>query len=311
MNDNNSIWTMYPEALSRAEQLREDGNSWAQVAKQLSEEFGAFFSYDAVVSKVKKHWGLKKPVTNSNYTTKLIISDTHFPFHSPKLNEIIEQYKGIADELYIGGDMLDMYACSTFVKRKDIALRYEMAVAHQHLTLWSKWFKKIIIISGNHEERLGSFFQKRVDPAILFLIETDILQHFEKGFSFENEIGEEIYFAPIKNLETTEDWFIEIGDAILAHPKNFSRVDGKTGVATNEYFIKHGYQHNAVLIGHTHQAAKVMNSGKLIMEIGCCCEEQEYATRGNINYRPQTNAITLLVQKDGITDLNQTNFIVY
>jgi hypothetical protein len=153
---------------------------------------------------------------------------------------------------------------------------------------------------------------KNLETTALFLFgENIILRKYVDGFMVKNEDGEIVDYPHIPNLVLHEKWFFQQGDAIIAHPKSFSKVPGKVATMAGDYFNEQGEEFNAVLIGHTHKAIKMIRGGKLLMECGCCCREQEYAGRGRLGMTPQVNAITLLIQKDGKTDFNETQFIIY
>lgn len=304
------VWAKHPEALDVAIQLRtQDQKSWSDVASELTKRFGDIFTYDAVVSKLRKHFGKKnKPKTNaSNRKEIMLLPDVHNPFSHPLMKETIQQYAKKDMTLIIPGDFFDLYSCSCFTKEQFIPLQMEMADGHELLMWLSTLFDEIIIIPGNHEERLEGIIHDRIDPSVSFLLNSSFLSYFAKGF----EIPDQKYCPPIPNLKVHDHWFVDYGDAIIAHPKNFSKIPGRVAIDAVSYFKNWGHNFRAVFVAHTHQYARIMCNGVLAMEIGCNCSEQDYAQTGKLGYKPQTNAITIVVQYDGQTSFNETKTIIY
>jgi predicted phosphodiesterase len=242
----------------------------------------------------------------------LLISDTHIPFQAPELDFQVECYAGQVDGLIIAGDFLDEYAISRFVKNKEITLQSELLKGYELLEKWSGWFEEIHIMPGNHDERIDTHVAGNLEPTTLFLFgENIVLRKYVDGFKIKGEDGEIIDYPSIPKLILHDKWYFRMGDAIIAHPKNFSKVPGRVAVMAGDYFKEQGEEFNAILIGHTHKAIKMVKSGKLLMECGCSCKEQDYAGGGKLTYTPQVKALTILVQKNGVTDFNETNFLVY
>lgn len=308
-----SVWDKYPQALRISLDMLYKGESNSYITKYLQTFFREpAFTYYAVRNKLTRHIA-SKTVIDPSTEISLLVSDLHEPFTLPHLDNVVEEYKGKAKRVIVLGDALDEFAVSKYAKDKEVALKDEMIRLHTRLSKWSEWFEEIVLINGNHDDRIDKYVNDKLSPTVLFLIKPNLaLRHFSTGFSYEDADGVEHSFPGIKNVKAVGNWFYQQGDAILAHPSDFYSTEGKTVVKTDEFFLAQGFNHRATIIGHTHKTARFTPGGaRLQMEIGCTCKPMAYALKGGkIKYRPQTNAIGILVQRNGITDVNECNYFV-
>jgi metallophosphoesterase superfamily enzyme len=318
-----SIWEKHPKAELVALEVYKSGEtSITEICKQLENIYKEEFSYNQVRHKLKdllveeqldrNPFGLTRLSVNPlNKKVYLVMSDIHVPFELDNINEYVKLFVGYVDGLILAGDLLDEYAVSSFVKDKEISLQYEMVRAHNLLKQWAEWFEEVTIIKGNHDERIDNYVRKNLQPSVLFLIPENLaLRHFETGFKVRDIHGNETEYEGIKGLKVENSWFIKKHDLIIAHPKNFSKVNGKTVVMTDEYFLAHGYNHRGTIIGHTHMACKITPRGdRVLMEIGCNNKPMDYSKKsGKVNYRPQVNAVAIATFYDGKIDVSETNY---
>lgn len=322
-----SIWQKHPDALEKARSLKKN-LSWQEVANALSKIYDAKFTYNGVRNKLRRGkfpvqptrkgvfpGGLHLPPAGSipGRKTYLLLSDLHIPFELDGLTARVEQFVGFVDGVYIIGDLLDQYAVSSFPKNKEIALKQEFLQGYSYLEEWAALFP-VVLLPGNHDIRLDTYLQKNLLDTVKFLFPTNfLLRQYVNGFTIREEQDDrEVHYDSIKNLTVIDDWFLEVGDAILAHPLSFSAVDGRTADNVNKFFGARGSQHRAVIIGHTHRVIKVV-IGKIgmLMEIGCNCKEMDYTKRGKVSANPrvQVPAMGILVQYDGKTDINETRVL--
>lgn len=88
----------------------------------------------------------------------LELPDLHFPFTDMKrIKEVYEYNKHYrADYVYQSGDMFDYYGLTRFLKSpKAPGLTEEIAACVPQINQLAKWFPKLRILKGNHEDRLG------------------------------------------------------------------------------------------------------------------------------------------------------------
>jgi predicted phosphodiesterase len=271
-----TIWEKHPKAEELAVEIYKSGEtSIARICSELGAMFKEEFSYGAVRHRVaqklqesqspeRNPFGLVRVAQNpTSRKVYLVISDTHIPFEITRINEYIKLFIGYVDGLIIAGDFLDCYCVSSFVQDKEISLQQEMIQGYAYLRDWTEWFNEVIMIKGNHDERIDKFVRKNLKPQVLFLIPENLaLRHYITGFEVKDMYGDTRKFDGLKNLTVINDWKTRVGDVMIAHPKNFSRIEGRTAVMTNNYFIGQGDSHRGVIIGHTHSACKFTPAGK-------------------------------------------------
>lgn len=246
----------------------------------------------------------------------LIIQDTHIPFHDEKfLIEIIEKHKNDVDRIIIGGDFLDCYSVSTFPKHKDITLKEELIEGVKVLQYLSESVPEVILVQGNHEERVQKAIHKQLDKNLTFLMQNNILEFISRGFALET-IGKEL-----SNVQIINNWYYQLDDAIIGHPSIYSNVALKSAITSFDWFNKWRGRLNLkpfrfLSHAHTHKAGCVYIEGNsqlsMVVETGACCENQDYTTRSESKskYTPPVNGYVILVQENGVTNINETQLFI-
>lgn len=241
----------------------------------------------------------------------LSLSDFHIPFERDDLIlQAVEEHKD-ADILVLNGDILDVYAVSTWPKEKSIALKKEYDIALEYMKIFAKTFPKVVITRGNHEFRLNRYFNSNVTPAISFLVNKEILGHLSEGKVYDDDgnVIETLDFSNVIYLPGNEAWFFKVGKTMFVHPQAFSIVPGKTSVMAWEYFMDRE-DIDSICCAHTHQQSWLTKKGKLCMEQGCLAVPLDYSKQGKLTYGPQTLGYAVLYQDEhGNTDFNMSRTI--
>lgn len=243
----------------------------------------------------------------------LVLSDLHMPFHKDKeIIDIVKEYSNV-DLIILAGDILDCFSVSTFPKEMHIPLYEELKIASSFLKKIDRLTPntKKIVFRGNHEFRFKRYlakFQSEFSP----LVSDDILEILKNGFTYRDYKNRKRVIEPLSdNFEIIDSWYYIYKDLILAHPTNFSKIPMRTCASTYDYFKNQGIDFNALAIGHTHKAGSLIHGDTLLCELGCLCEQMDYANNGNVNYTPQTNGYGVFVfHKDKVDIYNSgTKFI--
>lgn len=199
----------------------------------------------------------------------LYMSDLHIPFTVYDLVKHIITEHSDADILVINGDLLDLFNVSTFAKDKTIALKRELQEGREFLEIVSKIFKDVVITEGNHERRLRNYIKNVIPVDLHFLFPQDVLDVIQSGVVFDKE--------PLENVHVVGSWWIKLFDTIFGHPDNYSGVPMRTVIQTSEHFkLVKNIPHRAMVIGHTHQAGKMIDRNTLVMETGCLQHDVDY-----------------------------------
>lgn len=243
----------------------------------------------------------------------LVLSDLHIPFHKDKeIIDIVKEYSNV-NLIILAGDVLDCFSVSTFPKEMHIPLYEELKIASSFLRKIDRLTPntKKIVFRGNYEFRFKRYlakFQSEFSP----LVSDDILEILKNGFTYRDYKNRKRVIEPLSdNFKIVDSWYYIYKDLILAHPTNFSKIPMRTCVSTYDYFKNQGIDFNALAIGHTHKAGSLIHGGTLLCELGCLCEQMDYANNGNVNYTPQTNGYGVFVFHKGKVDIynSGTKFI--
>ncbi len=242
----------------------------------------------------------------------VIASDLHAPFHDPwSVAELIVREAKQTDTLIIGGDFTDSYAHSSFVKYERTTAQQEWAACDALLDQLSRAFREIVLISGNHDERLEKLLRRELTPETIFALEQiaegplDPLRALSRRYKNVRIDGHKVGRFDM-------GWFTQFGDVIVSHAESFSKVPG-TVVRNVEDWFTHkdeelGLKPWRVLAqAHTHAMGWTpWKSDRSLWETGCLCEIHGYMLRAKIAGRnPQRRGyLTLQQSKDGVTDLN-------
>lgn len=250
---------------------------------------------------------------NANFKV-LSLSDLHLPFYNEELlNEAINKHSD-ADVLVLNGDLLELYSVSRWPKSKSIILRHEYQMAVDLLVDLAKIFPKIVLVKGNHEERLQSYFQSNVDPMVSFMTDPDILHRLSEGYAF-NDDGELEKMYDFDNVHYNKgnfSWFAQVGRCIFAHPSGGSSVPMKTATKTAEYFLGREANFDALVIGHTHKIGSIVWNNKLLIEQGCSCVPLEYESTSKMAYRPQAFGYAVVyMDSDGNVDFDKSGAVYH
>jgi predicted phosphodiesterase len=172
--------------------------------EKLSDNWRKFYYY----KKEKEKYDLE------NNVRILDISDLHIPFNLPI--EVYKKYIDKVDILVINGDLIDCYAMSKFTKMFRQPLIDELIKAREFCIELVNLIKpkKVIVVSGNHEIRLGKQIADKIGTDLLDLLPTDAMAFlFDTGFNHHN------HQTKVKTVYTPlDEVFAEIGIECIYEP---------------------------------------------------------------------------------------------
>lgn len=245
-----------------------------------------------------------------------IISDTHCPYESRGVLAAFVA-DGPYDLVIHGGDLLDWYAVSSFVKRRHVDPRLEIQHGTWVLEVLAGIATEVEVVSDNHGRRLLKAVMKANLPGALM----EILEWFKPELDLFKLMVRDLPNVKIADpVEVVEGvhFFGQYGDLVVGHADTSSKL--KLRAAENldtwlrEWKGPLGLKPwNVVAQAHTHRLGVAYGAGgyKAYMELGACCtlEAMAYALQGKVGYRPPVPAYTTLEQHKGedgnwYTDLN-------
>jgi len=284
--------------------------------------------YDELVVEWNKWLGrtvkeLGKPTTGGDGSRRRvgIVGDTHCPYEA---RDVLAAFvaAGPYDLIVHGGDLLDWYAVSSFVKVKHVDPKLEVQHGTWVLETLSANATEVEVVSDNHSRRLLKALSKANLPDGLM----ELLQWFAPEldlFKLMTEGLDNVKVAdPVEVVEGVH-FFGQYGDLVVAHADSASKL--KLRAAENlERWLREWSEplglapFRVIAQSHTHQLGMAWGAGgnKLYLELGACCdlEAMQYALKGKLGYRPPVPAYTVLEQrKEGenwVTDLNSVRQVV-
>lgn len=261
----------------------------------------------------------------------VLINDLHVPYHNEEaLAEVIKTEAHDTDLLLIGGDFLDLFSVSRYDKfNVHHSLQYEFTQGKAVINTLASYFKKIKIISGNHDDRWKKhLLQKRnINPFELEAMNT-LARMTNNDPNFD--ISDPLYcltrdlpnvelVAPKRKDFASFGFFMQEGDLIVSHAEVFSRTPNQAAASAAQWF-----QSYALPAGicnpfklfcqcHTHQAGLTWgNFGIWNMECGTLSKTPDYAGNPKLMGAQRASMVgyTVIYQDMfGNSDMRETRFI--
>ena len=292
---------------------------------ELSEEaFGKAYSSDVAR---RMFYGAKKVIdaieedkgrVNEDETRILCISDMHIPF-----NRDIEEffkYKGKVDTLVLNGDIIDNYSMSNFTKMYRLSLVEELIQARELLIELIEEIKpkKVTVVTGNHEIRLGKKIADKIGSDLLDLMPRDALAFlFDTGFNYYDRIKKcKTVYTPIDEEVDCEvnyvgNFWTKEGKTIFVHPQAFRGTTLGTVGKAYDYFTAIGEDFQSIIMAHTHKLGMYVMNDKYLYEQGTCANlnHMDYQDLKLPKYS-QVNGYMYIVQdKEGNLIYDKTKLI--
>jgi predicted phosphodiesterase len=268
---------------------------------------------------IAKNFGIgykKKEIKDDFDKSVMIINDVHAPFEREDFLEIITKHAHEIDTLVIGGDFMDCETISSFPKINRSSLTEELVYSYNLMKKIRKILnkgQKIVLINGNHEERLKMMISKMHEKDLQKFINPNILEMLVDGFTIYED-NKKVKYEGIEGITYIPHWYVNIDNKIIiSHPKDFSGVDGKMCEKISEHFLNKHEEFEILLFAHTHKHSQMKVSrrqGVYVVENGCLCKNHEYADCGKLGYTPQDYCYTI-IKYNNDEKINYNNIQVY
>lgn len=202
----------------------------------------------------------------------VVTADWHFPYYDERLAHrmftLCQYWKPPIKDHFCAGDFWDFYQLSRYFKAQGVEdgrlVEDDLGDAEELLGAMAEWFDRMIILLGNHENRLYS-------GSLLKQIGQDRLQRMW------NVVPEKMEFSKWPKMVVNDEWRItHPGGAWISGLQQARRL-----AAIHE-------QH--ILMGHAHcqMRGQGWSSNRLVADIGGMFDEQkiEYVSVGPDSTRP-------------------------
>ncbi len=256
------------------------------------------------------------PVRSKSRKRVVVVSDLHIPFHNMGYIVAAEQDIKHADVLIIAGDFLDIYSISRFQKDKVIDLEGEFQEGRVILERWSHMVPEIIILEGNHTERLKKVVTEKLGPGFLFLLKdgfdllADGLTNVEVA-RCDLDKGDGISYFTAKH-------FHQIGDVVIAHfdMSGSAKTPLMGACKARDWWSGYGAHipqlkpFKLLCQSHSHKLGLSMTSdNRMIAETGTLSLIQEYALRSDSKWAPPQPGYMTFDIDNGCVDLRSIRLV--
>ena len=250
----------------------------------------------------------------------LSLSDVHIPFAPPdRIVATLERYKKDLRDyngiIVLNGDIMDQYGASIFTKFKDVSLLEEYRAAFELAKRCTEYASRVVLVSGNHEARLGRLARDKLPGPVTSVFGTDLLAKIANGEvidvkgnlrDIDNDMRNRIRY------QFAEKWYARIGKTIFCHPSGWDgSKPGGTAMKAFEYFkTRYGsHEFDSVVCGHTHRLYKGIVENNMIIEQGSLCGRLGYEGGADLNMAHSQHGYAYVWQAaDGTTNFNESNF---
>jgi predicted phosphodiesterase len=258
---------------------------------------------------------------DNNVATRILsLSDLHIPFNLPL--ETFRDYVGITDILVLNGDIEDCQSTSKFSKKYRVPIVDEMVMTRQYIIDLIKMIKpkKVIIVKGNHEHRLGRYLSDRLNEDLMNLMpDTPMDLIVNDGFKNKDRFNKtETWYSPLtevfkdENVEIsyTGEWYRKVGKTLFVHPMSYSSGMLKTTEKAVEYFLRKDRDFSSIVLAHTHKLGQYVQGNIEMYEQGCCCDvsKLDYGD-GYLTIPPQKGFIYVCQNADGELISDKTKLV--
>ena len=292
---------------------------------ELSEEaFGKAYSSDVAR---RMFYGAKKVIdaieedkgrVNEDETRILCISDMHIPFNRD-IKEFFK-YKGKVDTLVLNGDIIDNYSMSNFTKMYRLSLVEELIQARELLIELIEEIKpkKVTVVTGNHEIRLGKKIADKIGSDLLDLMPRDALAFlFDTGFNYYDRIKKcKTVYTPIDEEVDCEvnyvgNFWTKEGKTIFVHPQAFRGTTLGTVGKAYDYFTAIGEDFQSIIMAHTHKLGMYVMNDKYLYEQGTCADlnHMDYQDLKLPKYSQVNGYMYIIQDKEGNLIYDKTKLI--
>lgn len=296
--------------------------TWVEVTAKLNSLLGYSYeeaAYRKLWQNFSRMYNALKAAENTAVATRILsVSDTHVPFELPI--ETLSAYKGRVDILQLNGDICDCQAISKFGKTYRVSPMEEIIKARKYVMDMIEYLKpkKVVVTYGNHDLRFQNYIAKNIDNEMAELMpKTSLELIFVDGFNHYNKReGTKSWYAPINQLfpyveiEYTDNWWVQIGDTIFAHPSAFSSGVLKTAEKAMYFFRNEGYCFSELVMAHTHRVGEYYIGNTRIIEQGAFSDVSKNNYSNGQLYNSQKEGFVYLCQDvNGKTMRKKTELI--
>lgn len=245
----------------------------------------------------------------------VVLCDPHIPHINADVIETCLQENRDADLGIWGGDVVTLDYFGRFTDyTRPLEPQQEITKARALIRDCRAVIPQWLVIEGNHEERFAKALSRWTNPERFFALQESGQIHHPITLVADG----------IPGVEVVNWWWAQVGDCLITHAKQGSRVQGEAASNVLEWFeTKTGNKeltipvpYSAVVQAHTHRLLQTWSKGKMICEGGCGCRSLDYMmssklTGGRRPYEQHTGWIVLYFDRHGRVDHTKSHLRRY
>lgn len=286
------------------------GNKIQEDVAKYDQDAEKFFNW---IGKSKDFVNSHPPVEKTEEEISIIITDVHVPYHHKEnLKRVIDEWSGKAHRLIVGGDFLNGTQLSAHPKMIVEDFQKELSEGRQIAELLDSAFPEVIYTDDNHVHgRMQRLLAKVMTPDLHFLVQHPYdlllknLPNSKRAKAYHtSEYGEDI------------GWFHVQGDSVIAHAESSSGIDLKATRQLESWLNKWSPilglpKIRFIAQGHVHRLSITYDADSAVCQTGCMTsmEALRYSLTPELKGHPPSHGYVVLVQKNGVTDLNKTHVV--
>lgn len=244
----------------------------------------------------------------------LHLSDLHIPHLDEKALAAALAANLDADTCVVGGDIFNAGSVSLKYSDREFSdPRNEIEQTTRVLQMLAKRFRVVHIKPGNHVERIRKFFQAKLPSYLLFLCQTDPLAYIVRGLRSEGITNIVLDEPAIEGLPSS-NWLTVIGDCAFTHAEAHGKLQTRPAENAAKWLRKWSRKLKTVprviVQEHNHRGGKSPDQelGMLLIQCPALSHDQDYQVDPNLKYSPNQIGYVRIVQYDGITDWNESDY---
>jgi len=252
------------------------------------------FTIDAHLLEESKTYSGKKYV---------FAADFHIPFQIAGIDDyIVENYSRRADTIIIGGDFMDLQMASKYYNRDEGYFTDIYFQALDIITKFSSAFKRVIMIKGNHSERVDKKIRSIPElRGIDTILSGNVLHHLASGNEFVD--GMPVKVRKHENVEYYDSRFIKIGTVVYQHPDDFVEFSAMAKRSVQHWIARHR-DVTDIVTAHTHRVGEYQYMGVNYYESGCLMGQADYLVK-DLKLRKEVPAQGLMyIETNADTSIN-------
>lgn len=248
--------------------------------------------------------------------TKLtVLSDPHEPYgYGPVFVELQAKHKD-SESIFCGGDTGDFYSKSRFPSVHPEKFDEELRSVFFRLEWMATHWRKVYVLTGNHDNRPEKKLVKAIAGEIdlLIMVRLDLLRRLARFFDNVELVGLK---TPNPDITLSHLW--QYGDIIFTHAER-SMVQNSALMAaiSLQLFQRKGLYklkpYSVICQGHNHTATKATqsNDGETWFQLPSAANPfgigLEYSHSSRMIGKPPCIGYSIFYQENGVTDVNRSN----